>query len=328
MKEINNSPFYIGNVPIPGRVTLGPMAGVTDMPYRRICHDLGAALTCTEMISAKGLLYNNQNTAALMETDQGEHPVAIQLFGNDPQIMAEMAKKIEDRPFEILDINMGCPVPKVVKNGEGSALMQDPVLVGKIVEAISNAIKKPVTVKIRKGFGENDANAPEVAYAAQESGAAAVAVHGRTRMQFYHGKADWDIIRQVKERLRIPVIGNGDVCSGETALEMMQETGCDAVMIGRAAEGAPWIFREVSSYLASRKITERPSSEEIIKMLLHHTEKMIEFKGEETGIREMRKQFAWYTTGMKESSAFRNRINFAETYNEFREMALELLEKQ
>lgn len=306
----------IGNVNIENNVFLAPMAGVTDLPFRLLCREEGCGMVYTEMVSAKAILYHNRNTEDLMRVEPGENPIAIQLFGSDPQIMADIARQIEERPFDVIDVNMGCPVNKVVQNGEGSALMQNPLLVGRIVEKMANAVKKPVTVKIRKGFDEEHVNAVEIAHIAQESGAAAVAVHGRTRQQFYSGRADWDIIRQVKEHLTIPVIGNGDIMCAGDALRMMEETGCDGVMIARGCQGNPWIFGEIAHYLKTGELKERPPIDEVKQMIRRHARLLIHYKGEFTGIREMRKHFSWYTAGYKNSAALRNQINFIESYEQ------------
>ena len=266
-----------------------------------------------EMVSAKAIYYNNKNTETLMQIEPEERPVSLQLFGSDPVIMSEMAKRIEDRPFDILDINMGCPVPKVVNNGEGSALMKNPGLVRKIVTSVSKAIKKPLTVKIRKGFDENNINAVEIAKIIEDSGAAAVAVHGRTRQQYYSGKADWDIIRQVKEAVSIPVIGNGDVDSPQKAKQLLEETGCDGIMVGRATEGNPWIFREISHYLDTGELLPHPALEEVKEMILRHARLQLEYKGEYTGMREMRKHVAWYTAGFPHSARLRGAVNEIES---------------
>lgn len=307
------SGLQIGNVALQSNIILAPMAGVSDLPFRLLCSGMGAGMVCMEMVSAKAIYYNNKNTEDLLTIHPDEGIVSLQLFGSDPEIMASQAKRIEERPFQILDINMGCPVPKVVGNGEGSALMKNPVLAGKIIEAVAKAIKKPVTVKIRKGFDDEHVNAVEMAHVAEESGAAAVAVHGRTRQQYYSGKADWDIIAAVKDAVKIPVIGNGDVVDGESASRMLKETSCDGIMVGRAAQGNPWIFREINAYLEKGEILPRPSYEEMRDVVKQHANLQLEFKGEYTGVREMRKHLAWYTTGMPHSAAFRNSINLVET---------------
>lgn len=306
----------IGTLQIENPYILAPMAGVTDLPFRLLCKEQGAGLLCMEMISAKALQYGNKNTKALLAIHPDEYPVSLQLFGSDPQIISEQAKRIEELPFQILDINMGCPVPKVVRNGEGSALMKEPKLVYDIVYAVSHAIQKPVTVKIRKGFDDNNVNAVEIAKIVEEAGGAAVAVHGRTREQYYSGKADWDIIRQVKEAVSIPVIGNGDVTSAQKAADMMEQTGCDGVMIGRGAQGNPWIFRELLEYNETGIIPGRPDKLTIRDTMLRHAALQIEFKGEYLGIREMRKHVAWYTKGMPGSAKLRDAINKVETYEE------------
>ena len=306
----------IGNITLDNNIILAPMAGVSDLPFRLLCHEQGAGLVCMEMISAKAILYHNRNTESLLEIHPQEGPVSLQLFGSDPAIMADIAARIEDRPFQILDINMGCPVPKIVGNGEGSALMKNPLLAGQIIEAVVKAVGKPVTVKIRKGFDEEHVNAVEVAHVAQESGAAAVAVHGRTREQFYSGKADWDIIRQVKQAVSIPVIGNGDVVDGESALALLQQTGCDGIMIGRACQGNPWIFREVKNFLESGQICPRPTNREIVDTILRHARLQLQYKGEYIGIREMRKHVSWYSAGVPNSARFRAEINAMESMEE------------
>ena len=285
-------PLTIGNVVLENNFILAPMAGVTDLPFRILCKEQKAGLICMEMVSAKAILYKNKNTKELLTIDKREHPVSLQLFGSDPDIISEIAKQIEELPFSVLDINMGCPVPKIVNNGEGSALMKQPLLAGRIIEKTAKAIKKPVTIKIRKGFDDAHVNAVEMAHIAEESGAAAIAVHGRTREQFYSGKADWEIIRRVKEAVRIPVIGNGDLFTGEDVVNMRRQTGCDGFMIGRGAQGNPWIFRQMLHYMETGENLPKPSMKEITELMLRHARMLIAYKGDYTGIREMRKHAA------------------------------------
>lgn len=314
----------IGNVTIENNLILAPMAGVTDLPFRLLCREQGAGLLCMEMVSAKAILYKNRNTEELLTIAPAERPVSLQLFGSDPVIMGEIARQIEERPFDILDINMGCPVPKVVNNGDGSALMKNPRLAGKIIEQTVRAVKKPVTVKIRKGFDHEHINAVEMAHVAEESGAAAVTVHGRTREQYYSGSTDWDIIRRVREAVSIPVIGNGDILTAEDVIRMEAETGCDGFMIARGAEGNPWIFRQILHYFETGKQLPRPDFSEMTEMLLRHARMQIEFKGEHTGIREMRKHAAWYTAGYRNSARLRAEICRVENYGELEALFKEL----
>ncbi len=310
--------LQIGNVVLDNNLILAPMAGVTDLPFRLLCTRQGAGLTCMEMVSAKAILYNNKNTKELLQIHPEEKQVSLQLFGSDPEIVSQMAARIEELPFSILDINMGCPVPKVVNNGEGSALMKNPKLVEELVSKTVKAIKKPVTVKIRKGFNADQVNAVEIAKIAESSGASAVAVHGRTREQLYAGRADWDIIAQVKQAVSIPVIGNGDVTDGALAKAMLEQTGCDGIMIGRAARGNPWIFKEIFQYLESGKVYSQftPSPAQLREMILTHAQMELEFKGEYTTVREMRKHIAWYTAGYPNSASLRRCINQVETFEE------------
>ena len=318
----------IGTVELENPYILAPMAGVTDLPFRLLCKEQGAGLLCMEMVSAKAIQYNNKNTKALLEIHPEELPVSLQLFGSDPDVISEIAKRIEELPFSILDINMGCPVPKIVKNGEGSALMKNPKLVYEIVRKTARAIQKPVTVKIRKGFDDTCINAVEIAKIIEDAGGKAVAVHGRTREQYYSGKADWDIIRQVKEAVSIPVIGNGDVVSGESAISIQKETGCDGVMIGRGAQGNPWIFSELLEYERTGKMPLRPSVEAIKKMMIRHAQLQMQYKGEYLGIREMRKHVSWYTSGLPNSAKLRDEINRVESYEELEQLLEERLKEE
>ncbi|MCI8307751.1 MAG: tRNA dihydrouridine synthase DusB [Lachnospiraceae bacterium] len=304
--------LVIGGVRLEGNLILAPMAGVTDLPFRIICKEHGAALVCTEMISAKGIYYNNRNTGKLWEIDESERPVSLQLFGSEPALMADMAAKIEDRNFDILDINMGCPVPKIVGNGEGSALMKNPRLASEIISSVVRAVKKPVTVKFRKGFAAADNTAVEFAKMAEQAGASAVAVHGRTREQYYSGSADWDVIRDVKKAVSIPVIGNGDLFEPQDVKRMYEATGADGFMLARGARGNPWLFSRTKAYFETGKIPPRPDVEEVFAMIRRHARMNVQFKGEYTGIREMRKHAAWYTHGMKNSAVFRDACSHIE----------------
>lgn len=294
---------------------MAPMAGVTDKTYRGIVRSLGADLTCTEMVSAKALSYNNKNTRELLSLAENETPAVVQIFGSDPDIMATEAAKLEET-FDIIDINMGCPVSKIVSNGEGSALMKNPSLASSIVSKMAEKLSAPVTVKMRIGYDMESINAVSFAKLMEESGAAAICVHGRTRSQLYAGKANYDVIRQVKESVAIPVFGNGDVFSAEDALRMKDECGVDGIAIARGAEGNPWIFREVRAALDGKEVPARPTGEEIRDMALLHAKGLVEEKGEYTGVREMRKHLAWYTAGIKGSAAFRGKMNYIETYEE------------
>lgn len=313
-------PLKIGSVTLPNNLILAPMAGVTDLPFRLLCKEQGAGLLCMEMVSAKAILYKNRNTESLLSIAPEENPVSLQLFGSDSGIVSEIAHRIEEKPFDILDLNMGCPVPKIVNNGEGSALMKNPSLAGEIIAKTVKAVKKPVTVKIRKGFDEEHVNAVEIAKIAEDAGAAAIAVHGRMREQFYSGKADWNIIRQVKEAVSIPVIGNGDLLTAEDVIAMGEQTGCDGFMIARGAQGNPWIFKQILHYFKTGEHLPKPSFEEVTRMVLRHAKMLLEYKGDYTGIREIRKHASWYTAGYPNSSRLRMAINAVESYGELEEL--------
>ena len=306
----------IGNVTLEQNIILAPMAGVTDLPFRLLCKEQGCGLTVTEMVSAKAILYHNRNTEELLRTEPAEQPVAVQLFGSDPAIMAEIAAQVAEGPYAIIDVNMGCPVPKIVKNGEGSALMRDPRKAQAVLAAMVKAVKKPVTVKFRKGFDEGSVNAVEFAKMAESCGVAAVAVHGRTREQYYSGKADWEIIRRVKEAVKIPVIGNGDIFTPEDGARMLSKTGCDGIMVARGAKGNPWIFSRLNHYLETGELLPGPDGKEIREKILRHSRMLAQYKGEKPAMRQMRGHVAWYTKGLPNSAAMRNEINQVETMEE------------
>ena len=303
----------IGNIEIENCLALGPMAGVTDLPFRLLCKEMGCNMLYTEMVSAKAILYKNKNTKELLNIDKNEHPVGVQLFGSDPDIMAQIATQVEEGECDFIDINMGCPVPKIVNNGEGSALLKQPKLVEEILTKMVKAVNKPVTVKIRKGFENGTVYAVEIAKIAESCGVSAIAVHGRTREQYYSGKADWDVIKDVKKAVKIPVIGNGDIFSAEDAKAMKEYTGCDGLMVARGARGNPWIFREIKEYLENGNVIDKPTINDIREMIIRHAKMLVDYKGEYTGIREMRKHIAWYTAGLPHSAELRRMCNQIET---------------
>ena len=306
----------IGNLNLDNRVFLSPMAGVTDLPFRLICKEQDCGMLYTEMVNAKALCYDDQNTKKMLKIEEEEHPVAIQIFGSDPEYMGGAAKILNSYPNEILDINMGCPAPKVVKNGDGSALLKNPELAAKVLKAVVGNSEKPVTLKIRKGWDDTCINAVEIAKIAEDCGISAIAIHGRTREQYYSGKADWDIIRQVKENVSIPVIGNGDVFEVEDAINMLNQTNCDAIMIGRGAQGNPWIFKRINHYMQTGEILPEPTLEEKIDTAMKHLKLAVEEHGEYVAVREMRKHIAWYLKGLRNSARVRDEINKIESYEE------------
>ena len=306
----------IGNLNLDNRVFLSPMAGVTDLPFRLICKEQDCGMLYTEMVNAKALCYDDQNTKKMLKIEEEEHPVAIQIFGSDPEYMGGAAKILNSYPNEILDINMGCPAPKVVKNGDVSALLKNPELAAKVLKAVVGNSEKPVTLKIRKGWDDTCINAVEIAKIAEDCGISAIAIHGRTREQYYSGKADWDIIRQVKENVSIPVIGNGDVFEVEDAINMLNQTNCDAIMIGRGAQGNPWIFKRINHYMQTGEILPEPTLEEKINTAKKHLKLAVEEHGEYVAVREMRKHIAWYLKGLRNSARVRDEINKIESYEE------------
>ncbi|MGF7397480.1 tRNA dihydrouridine synthase DusB [Thermoanaerobacterium thermosaccharolyticum] len=315
--------MYIGDVEIKNNVFLAPMAGVTDKPYRLICKDMGCGFAYTEMVSAKGLYYGSENTEFLTDIDDEEN-VALQIFGSDPYIMGEIAKRLNTSNAKTIDINMGCPTQKIVKNGDGSALMMHPDVAENVIKAVVKNSIKPVTIKIRKGWDDDHINAVEIAKMAESCGVKAVAIHGRTREQFYSGRADWDIIKKVKDNLKIPVIGNGDIFTPEDAKRMIDETGCDAVMVGRGAEGNPWIFKRILHYLNTGEILPEPTVSEKIDMILKHLDMMIDYKGEHVGILEMRKHIAWYLKGIRGSSKIKQMVFTMSNYKEIKDLLLSI----
>lgn len=315
--------MQIGSIKLSAPLALAPMAGITDLPFRLIARRLGCGLTVSEMISAKGLLYKNVKTTDMLRIDDGERPTAIQLFGSVPEELAQAAVIAEQAGADIIDFNMGCPVPKIVNNGEGSALMKNPRLAFDILAAMVKAVKIPVTVKFRAGWDENHLNAVEIAQLAESAGAAAVAVHGRTRKQFYEGKADWGIIGQVKRAVSIPVFGNGDIFSVEDGLRMLAETGCDGLMIGRGADGNPWLFSRLKAALEGAAVPEPPSLDERLDLAVSHLQMLIDYKGEYISVREMRRHISAYLKGLPRAAEFRGRFHKADTQEQF----LELLEE-
>ncbi|MBU5676280.1 tRNA dihydrouridine synthase DusB [Alkaliphilus sp. MSJ-5] len=318
----------IDNVTLDNPVFLAPMAGVTDLSFRLICKEMGCGMVYMEMVSSKGLYYEDKKTEGLLKIHPKEKPVALQIFGSDPNIMSKAAYMLNNRENAILDINMGCPTPKIVKNGDGSALMKDVKLAGEVVKAVVKESVKPVTVKIRKGWDENSVNAVELAKIIEENGAKAIAVHGRTREQFYSGKADWDIIRRVKAAVTIPVIGNGDVFTVEDGINLLKATKCDGIMIGRGSQGNPWLFKRLVQYMKTGELTPEPTARDRIFMALKHMDLVITHKSEYIGIKEMRKHIAWYLKGLKGTASLRNKINTIGTKIEMENVLIEYLNSE
>lgn len=317
-----------GSVETPNNVFLAPMAGITDYPFRMICKEFGVGMMTTEMVSAKGLLYESIKTNELLYVDPKEHPIGAQLFGSDSKILSEMAKKVEETEVDFIDINMGCPAPKITKNGEGSALLKNPELIGEIVYAVSKALSKPLTIKIRKGFDDEHINAVEVAKIIEQAGASALALHGRTREQFYSGVADWDIIKEVKQNISIPLIGNGDIRTPEDAKRMIDYTGCDAVLIARGAQGNPWLFKRTVHYLETGELLPEPNFEERVEVILKHAKMLEAYKGQYVGIREMRSHLTNYVRGIHGATELRRLMTSVETYEDIKRLLDDCLEKQ
>ena len=306
----------IGNVQLDNEVFLSPMAGVTDLPFRTICKEKGCGMLYTEMINAKALCYDDENTKKMLNLEDDGHPVAVQIFGSDPEYMGKAASIMNQYTNDILDINMGCPAPKVIKNGDGSALMRNPKLAAEVLTAVVKNSKNPVTLKIRKGWDDNSVNALEIAKIAEECGISALAIHGRTREQFYSGKADWDIIAEIKQSINIPVIGNGDVFDVQDAVNMLEKTKCDAIMIGRGSQGNPWIFNRINHYMKTGEVLPEPTLEEKISTAIKHMNLAVAEHGEYVAVREMRKHIGWYLKGLKDSAKYRDQINKITDYKE------------
>ena len=316
----------IGNVQLDNEVFLSPMAGVTDLPFRTICKEKGCGMLYTEMINAKALCYDDENTKKMLNLEDDGHPVAVQIFGSDPEYMGKAASIMNQYTNDILDINMGCPAPKVIKNGDGSALMRNPKLAAEVLTAVVKNSEKPVTLKIRKGWDDNSVNALEIAKIAEECGISALAIHGRTREQFYSGKADWDIIAEIKQSINIPVIGNGDVFDVQDAVNMLEKTKCDAIMIGRGSQGNPWIFNRINHYMKTGEVLPEPTLEEKISTAIKHMNLAVAEHGEYVAVREMRKHIGWYLKGLKNSARYRDQINKITDYKEVISMLEEYMQ--